>query len=313
MYRSVILLFCINLTIYINAQVPQRFQDEKTGKYGYKDASGKVIVKPIYDIAYDEFKDGKYAEVNIGAHYDENKGGKWGIIDNKGKLIFPVKYDRVRCLGYNLFALNIGHVFSNMDASPSGKIAIFNAAGKQLTPFIYQGFLTAIEFEEGFARLEMKVNQKQKYGLLDSTGKVAIPVKYDDVGGFREGRCRVDLNGKSGFIDKSGKMVIPIKYEHAYNFSEGLASVKLNGKCGFINVNGKEVIALQYEDAKYFEEGYAAVKKNGKWGVINKENKVIVDFMHEEIYWIKEDANRIRIKRGKDYLEVDRQGNEIKN
>ena len=229
---STITFLCYSFIVL--AQVPQPFQDEKTSKYGYKDESGKVVIKPVYNLAY-EFTDGKYAEVNIGADYANNKGGKWGIIDTKGKIIIPIKYDQARSLGYNLFALNTGYKFDNMDASPSGKYAIFNAAGKALTPLAYSGYLLSVRFEEGYAPLETWDGKKQRYGLLDSTGKVAVPVKYDEVGGFREGLCKLVLNGKIGFIDKSTKLVIPMKYEGAYNFSEGLAAVKFNEKLGFID------------------------------------------------------------------------------
>lgn len=312
MKKIAFFLIATSCSLFSLAQKPEPFQDEKTNKYGYKDENGNIIIRPVYDIAY-EFTDGKYAEVNIGADYANNKGGKWGIIDKKGKLIHPVKYDNAKCLGYNLFALNIGHKFSNMDASPSGKFAIFNAAGKALTPFSYSGFLIAVRFEEGYAPLETWDGKKQRYGLLDSTGKVAVPVKYDAVSGFREGLCKLELNGKSGFIDKTTKMVIPMKYEDANVFSNGLAAVKLNGKWGFVDVKGKEAIAFQYEDAQYFEEGYAAVKQNGKWGVINRENNVIVGFIYDDIVWIKSNANEIRVKQGNKYLNVDRQGNVLKN
>lgn len=312
MKRITLLVILIGSVFFATAQKPEPFIDEKTNKYGYKDETGKVVIKPVYDIAY-EFTDGKYAEVNIGADYSNNKGGKWGIIDIKGKLIHPIKYDRAQCLGYNLFALNIGHKFSNMDATPSGKIAIFNASGKALTPFAYSGFLIAIRFEEGYAPLETWDGKKQRYGLLDSTGKVAVPAKYDEVGGFREGFCKLVLNGKAGFIDKTTKMVIPMKYEAATLFSEGLASVKLNGKWGFIDPKGKEVIPFQYEEAKYFEEGYAAAKQDSKWGVINKEKKIVVGFIYDDIVWIQNDANDIRVKKGSKYINVDRQGNEKKD
>ncbi len=311
MIRLLSTITFIFFSFIVLAQVPQPFQDEKTNKYGYKDQSGKVIIKPVYDLA-SEFTDGKFAQVNIGADYQNNKGGKWGIIDTKGKIIIPIKYDQARSLGYNLFALNTGYRFNNMDASPSGKYAIFNAAGKALTPFVYSGYLLAVIFEEGYAPLETWDGKKQRYGLLDSTGKVAVPVKYDEVGGFREGLCKLVLNGKIGFIDKSTKMVIPMKYEEAYNFSEGLASVKFNGKWGFIDSKGKEAIPFAYEGAKYFEGGYAAAKQNGNWGVINKENKTILAFMYDDIVWIKDDANDIRVKKGNKYIHVDRQGNELK-
>jgi len=176
----------------------------------------------------------------------------------------------------------------------------------------YSGYLLSVRFEEGYAPLETWDGKKQRYGLLDSTGKVAIPVKYDEVGGFREGLCKLVLNGKIGFIDKSTKLVIPMKYEGAYNFSEGLAAVKFNGKWGFIDSKGKEAIPFAYEGAKYFEGGYAAAKQNGNWGVINKENKTILAFMYDDIVWIKDDANDIRVKKGSKYFHVDRQGNELK-
>jgi len=311
MIRLVSTITFISYSFIVLAQVPQPFQDEKTNKYGYKDESGKVVIKPVYNLAY-EFTDGKYAEVNIGADYTNNKGGKWGIIDTKGKIIIPIKYDQARSLGYNLFALNTGYKFDNMDASPSGKYAIFNAAGKALTPLAYSGYLLSVRFEEGYAPLETWDGKKQRYGLLDSAGKVAVPVKYDEVGGFREGLCKLVLNGKIGFIDKSTKLVIPMKYEGAYNFSEGLAAVKFNGKWGFIDSKGKEAIPFAYEGAKYFEGGYAAAKQNGNWGVINKENKTILAFMYDDIVWIKDDANDIRVKKGSKYFHVDRQGNELK-
>ena len=100
-------MYCLNVI----AQVRQPFQDEKTDKYGYKDEAGKVVIKPIYDLAY-EFADEKYAEVNIGADYSNNKRGKWGIIDIKEKIIIPVKYGQAKCLGYNLFAINTGYSFN---------------------------------------------------------------------------------------------------------------------------------------------------------------------------------------------------------
>jgi len=304
------LLFFFIASIRCFAQVPIPYQDEKTNKYGYKDSSGKVVIKPMYDVAY-EFTDGKYAEVNIGRDYVDEKGGKWGIIDTKGKIVHQVKYDNARCLGYGLFALNKGHVFSTMDASPSGKYAIFNAAGKQLTPFIYSGFLSAVQFEEGFAILETMTPKGQRYGLLDSTGKVIVPLKYEWVGGFREGYCLLKLNEKYGFMNKAAKIAIPLKYEDAGTFSEGLAKVALNGKYGLIDGAGKIIIPLEYDDAKYCTDGFVPVKKNDKWGVISKENKVEIDFQYEDIVWIKDKATIIRVKKGKDYVNLDREGNEV--
>ncbi|PJB55344.1 MAG: hypothetical protein CO098_16820, partial [Bacteroidetes bacterium CG_4_9_14_3_um_filter_41_19] len=53
------------------------------------------------------------------------------------------------------------------------------------------------------------------------------------------GPLRVEINKKYGFIDKTGKVVIPLMYEFALPFSEGLARVELNGKKVYINKAGE--------------------------------------------------------------------------
>ena len=50
------------------------------------------------------------------------------------------------------------------------------------------------------------------------------------------------LDGKWGFVDSTGKLAIPCKYDWAYSFSEGLAGVVLDGVGFCIDKNGKEYI-----------------------------------------------------------------------
>ena len=69
---------------------------------------------------------------------------------------------------------------------------------------------------------------------------------------------------------KTGKMVIPLKYDEAWYFREGLAAVKLNGKWGFVDKSGNEAVPLKYDEVRLFSEGLAAVKLNGKWGFISR-------------------------------------------
>jgi hypothetical protein len=90
---------------------------------------------------------------------------------------------------------------------------------------------------------------------------------------FYEGLARVELNGKCGFLDKSGKVVIPLKYDEAWPFFEGLAKVELNGKCGFLDKSGKAVIPLKYNGASFFSKGLAAVNLNGQTLYIDKQGR----------------------------------------
>ena len=64
-----------------------------------------------------------------------------------------------------------------------------------------------------------------------------------------EALARVEIGNKWGFIDQTGKVVIPVQFEFALDFSEGLASVTFGGKAGFIDKTGKMVIPAQFEGA----------------------------------------------------------------
>ena len=129
---------------------------------------------------------------------------------------------------------------------------------------------------DGLARVSLN----GKWGFIDNTDKVVIPLNYDWVGSFSEGLAAVEHNGKWGFIDNTGKVVIPFKYDWAWSFSEGLARVSQNDKYGFVDNTGKVVIPLKYDEAYSFDNGVAGVldRSTGEAFYINRQG--------ERLYWL---------------------------
>ena len=140
------------------------------------------------------------------------------------------------------------------------------------------------KFSEGLASVE----QNGKRGLIDKTGKVVMPLVYDDLYVSPEGLVMVQQNGKYGCADKKGKIVIPLIYENSLSFSEGLAIVEKDGKKGFIDKTGKVVIPLIYESALYFTEGLAMVAQNGKYGFIDKTGKIAIPLVYDSAWLFSE-------------------------
>ena len=145
-----------------------------------------------------------------------------------------------------------------------------------------------IEFDETEDAVQLELSnlvelvphyKADKWGFTDKTGKIVIPLVYNDAEEFSEGLARVRVDGekglddsKYGFINGLGKLVIPIKYDYAESFSEGLACVNLKGKYGFIDKAGNEFTQIKYDDASSFEgEGYGCITLNGKRGFINRD------------------------------------------
>lgn len=106
-------------------------------------------------------------------------------------------------------------------------------------------------------------------------------IKPDWLSCFNEGLAIVKKDEKYGFIDKSGKVVIPIQFSTAWDFSEGLACVQKVGerKMGYINKQGELVIPAIFDRSGFsrynFHDGVARLLKDGMLTGVNKEGKIL--------------------------------------
>jgi hypothetical protein len=99
---------------------------------------------------------------------------------------------------------------------------------------------------------------------------------YDNIYAFSDGYAAVEKNARYGYINESGTLVIPMIYDSASGFSDGLAPVSKDGKSGYINKAGQVVIPLEYNNAYGASDGLATVMKDYKWGLVNYQNEVVV-------------------------------------
>ncbi|MFA4985241.1 MAG: WG repeat-containing protein [Candidatus Brocadiia bacterium] len=166
-------------------------------------------------------------------------------------------------------------------------------------------FQSAREFSDGMAA----VQENDKWGFVDLTGKIVIEPDFEGVGSFSEGRAAVKEHSKWGYIDKTGDLVIPPEFDRAEQFRNGIAVVTSGAAEGAVNLDGKLVIPCSYawvsfgsghyqdpliavtrigeslgyvradgtvicepifEEAGWFSKGYACVKENGSWNVIDE-------------------------------------------
>ena len=134
------------------------------------------------------------------------------------------------------------------------------------------------KFSEGLAAVQKDF---RKWGYINKTGKIAIPLRYSSAFGFYEGLAAVAKKGffnwKLGYIDKAGKMVIPPRYSRAEEFSDGLAQVVVGDKVGYIDKIGRMVIPPQFADGAggNFFEGLDRVWVDDKMGYIDKTGKYV--------------------------------------
>jgi len=129
------------------------------------------------------------------------------------------------------------------------------------------------------------VKKDGKYGYLNRSGEVVVPFIYDRADLFYGGYAQVHINHKFGLIDTAGNVIVPLVYDGVSDLSYCFAAVKKNGKCGYVNEKGVEVIPLVYDNAlNFYDEGIAPVSIADKWGFIDKTGTIVIPVQFAETY-----------------------------
>jgi len=66
-----------------------------------------------------------------------------------------------------------------------------------------------------------KYEEAGRYGLRESSGAIISKANFDVIMGYREGLAPVRSGEKWGYIDKSAKLIIPLGFDDARDFSRG--------------------------------------------------------------------------------------------
>ncbi|MCF8298533.1 MAG: WG repeat-containing protein [Saprospiraceae bacterium] len=197
---------------------------DNNGKFGYKNNSGEIVVKPIYDYASNLFYDG-LAVVML--------GDKYGFIDTVGVEVIPLIYDYVNAFDEGLAIVNLDSSWGIIDVNGIVKIP-FEYDYLDPNYFDYERILI-------FKGVVGKYNNpvKGKYGVADFNGKELIPCIYDSIGVFSSNMAAVKKDGRWGYVNEKGDLVIPIQYSYAGEFDYDEALVNKLGLWGIINKKGK--------------------------------------------------------------------------
>ena len=231
------------------------------GKYGFIDASGRVVIEPVWDKVND-FSEG-FAVVKGG---DYQRGYKYGFIDTSGKVVFMVT---------NAYVYDFHEGLARFRYNTKDSYGITGFVDKTFNVVIEPIFSDATNFSEGYSLIA----KKGKVGLIDIAGRVVIEPIWDSFDKWYVQEHSADLVAKFGWwqiIEKNEKG--EFNYEPVFSgtvFSDGLARVKSEGKWGFIDSTGAVIIEPQWEDVAAFSEGFARISSYGRWGFTDKIGKII--------------------------------------
>lgn len=157
-----------------------------------------------------------------------NKIGLFAI--ETGEWAIPCEYDQI---------LNFMPSVGWFHVRKSGLNGFYSVADKkEVVPCKYQ---SVGHFQDGL----MNVRINNQWGYIDSRGKISIQPQYGIGLTFSEGLAqvakKVDNRWKFGYINTSGEEVIPLIYDRTNHFVNGKAAVVFQGVGFQINQKGEKI------------------------------------------------------------------------
>lgn len=230
---------------------------------------------------------------------DEKPYSSSPIMDLSGKSLVDKSFKLIYHSSYKNFGADLDKFEKLKRKNPiAGKDStwFFDKKTKKLIPLKYF-VLSGDDFSDGLLKVtsnflanEYGTDKASKFGFLDSTFKLVIPMIHSDVRNFKEGLAvikKTKPDGYSysyGFINKKGIEIIKPQYEDATDFNNGYCIVKVEGKADGISILDKTgKVKTVIPDVKYFflleatKEGLVFAESNqGKWGLWNVQGKNII-------------------------------------
>lgn len=216
----------------------------RSGKYGYMDTHGKIVIPPIYDLAYD-FSEG-VALVGI-----TNKEGETGyqVIDRKGDIRFGIQ------LSNSLLSHRFGNGFLMYKELDTGRCCYLNIKGSPLL-YLPENVIESYHFNHKATVFQTTAGT----GIINLKGKILIPAHYEDAFVAGDKRIALRTKGMWSLVDFDGQPLSDTLYEAIGEFyGSNKAVAQKNGKYMLVNRQGKVQSGKTY--AKLVEDPVANRKR----------------------------------------------------
>lgn len=150
------------------------------------------------------------------------------------------------------------------------------------------------EWVEPFEGAQAIVGLNGRAGTINRSGRVVVPIEYDEIADPAEGTCTVERGDHVGAVDRNGELVVPMTFEDIGEFSDGLAYAARDGRYGYINPRGEAVIELKYLSAGTFHNGIAVVETEEGTGAIDIRGNLIAPPQYDWVEGFAGPVSRVR-------------------
>ncbi len=134
------------------------------------------------------------------------------------------------------------------------------------------------------------INQKNKYGLMDCSGKILVEPKFRHVDRMLGKYVKLGNENDYGVFNEKGENIIPNEYMSIDMLFGEMFLVKKDYKYGVANKNGKLILNTIFDDIYMPKPNIMRIQYNGQWYEIEQIAGGEIE-LPEDVKNIKENSN----------------------
>ena len=120
-----------------------------------------------------------------------------------------------------------------------------------------------------------------KYGYIDSNGDILIPMEYDALGTFIDGKVFAKKDTKIGVLNEEGEEVLPLQYDEIY-MGENNTFIMKEGSI-YSSCDLKTKTTLNIDEVYKVNEKILIFSNENKFGIMNYKGEIIIPNTFDEI------------------------------
>ncbi|RPE08530.1 hypothetical protein EGT74_15935 [Chitinophaga lutea] len=135
------------------------------------------------------------------------------------------------------------------------------------------------------------VQKGARYGITGRRGEWLLQAEYDTIDIQWGDIWKVSKDGRQSWADSTGKLLLPLSFQEAGYLDGRYFDVKQNGRWGIYDSESEQfAIPAEYEGFDYCggcgrKGDYVLAKKNGKWGVIGFNRQQLAPFVYDHDHY----------------------------
>jgi hypothetical protein len=271
---------------HIGAYNGRYFPVKHRGYWGLVDKQGKEVVACVHDSIVQQLQERVVVKFK----------GKYGIVSTGEDWIVTPQPNRLQLIDdsrYLEFAPNTTFL-----KSPGGQIIYFSdntleVRGDHLLEHLPSGATWRIDMnglitdrtvqpedvEEIFPESEglRAIRKDERYGFIDSRGRLRIANRYEDVKPFSNTLAAAKIRGKWGFINHEDRIAIQPVYDEVDPFRDGYALVMQKNFFGVLDTGGRLLLPVRYDSIVMLPGKRFQLLQNGLWGLADGTGKMIIN------------------------------------